>query len=302
MAAIAFLFPDGTFPTRRHRVQATVGAVAVGVLVVAEVWTYEQLDAPFAAVEPYGIEAPWVWWVWTVARHRLYDIERLISRTVGYAVLTPVIVAAYAAAAVPIGVALGRGSAWSTAAGTLAAAVAFGPVRTRVQRRAAGWFDPTRHRAVAEVERFVEPARDGTATPEGIGATLAGALGDPGARLLYWLPESGLHVDSDGSAVGPGSRPRGHADPAGGPGSRGLRAVARRDSTLVVEVADDGRGGASSRPGSGLHGLGDRVEALGGTLAHRQHGGRGHHRPRGPSTIAAIAIGSPVKKPPCGPR
>jgi signal transduction histidine kinase len=36
---------------------------------------------------------------------------------------------------------------------------------------------------------------------------------------------------------------------------------------LVVEVNDDGVGGAVERPGSGLQGLRDRVEAIGGTLA-----------------------------------
>jgi signal transduction histidine kinase len=34
----------------------------------------------------------------------------------------------------------------------------------------------------------------------------------------------------------------------------------------VVEVADDGVGGAGPSRGSGLVGLADRVEALGGTL------------------------------------
>jgi signal transduction histidine kinase len=34
----------------------------------------------------------------------------------------------------------------------------------------------------------------------------------------------------------------------------------------VVEVVDDGRGGADSERGSGLRGLADRVEALGGRL------------------------------------
>jgi signal transduction histidine kinase len=36
---------------------------------------------------------------------------------------------------------------------------------------------------------------------------------------------------------------------------------------LVVEVYDDGAGGAVERPGSGLEGLRDRVEAIGGTFA-----------------------------------
>jgi len=42
--------------------------------------------------------------------------------------------------------------------------------------------------------------------------------------------------------------------------------VARQDSLLRVEVADDGIGNARPLPGSGLSGLGDRVEALGGRL------------------------------------
>jgi signal transduction histidine kinase len=42
--------------------------------------------------------------------------------------------------------------------------------------------------------------------------------------------------------------------------------VVRTNGELVVEVADDGVGGASDGNGSGLRGLADRVEALGGRL------------------------------------
>jgi PAS domain S-box-containing protein len=42
--------------------------------------------------------------------------------------------------------------------------------------------------------------------------------------------------------------------------------VAASDSRVVVEVADDGVGGADPATGSGLRGLADRVEALGGSL------------------------------------
>jgi signal transduction histidine kinase len=42
--------------------------------------------------------------------------------------------------------------------------------------------------------------------------------------------------------------------------------VARRHAELVVEVADDGVGGADPADGSGLRGLADRIEALGGRL------------------------------------
>jgi signal transduction histidine kinase len=48
--------------------------------------------------------------------------------------------------------------------------------------------------------------------------------------------------------------------------SRAKVDVARRNGELVVEVVDDGVGGADTGGGSGLRGLADRVEALGGRL------------------------------------
>ena len=42
--------------------------------------------------------------------------------------------------------------------------------------------------------------------------------------------------------------------------------VSRTDGYVSVEVTDDGIGGADSESGSGLRGLADRVEALGGRL------------------------------------
>ena len=47
------------------------------------------------------------------------------------------------------------------------------------------------------------------------------------------------------------------------------------DGVLTVEVADDGAGGADPAGGSGLRGLVDRVEALGGRLRIDSPPGRG---------------------------
>jgi signal transduction histidine kinase len=49
------------------------------------------------------------------------------------------------------------------------------------------------------------------------------------------------------------------------------------DGMLRVEVADDGSGGADASAGSGLRGLRDRVEAVGGGVAIDSAGGRGTH-------------------------
>jgi signal transduction histidine kinase len=56
--------------------------------------------------------------------------------------------------------------------------------------------------------------------------------------------------------------------------------VRRDDGELVLEIADDGDGGARRRPGSGLEGLAQRVEALDGTLDIASPAG-------GPTTIFA---------------
>jgi signal transduction histidine kinase len=42
--------------------------------------------------------------------------------------------------------------------------------------------------------------------------------------------------------------------------------VCQSAGTIIVEVVDDGRGGADTEQGTGLRGLADRVEALGGRL------------------------------------
>jgi len=44
---------------------------------------------------------------------------------------------------------------------------------------------------------------------------------------------------------------------------------------LRIEVLDDGVGDAAERPGSGLEGLRDRAEAIGGTMELRSRTGEG---------------------------
>jgi signal transduction histidine kinase len=63
--------------------------------------------------------------------------------------------------------------------------------------------------------------------------------------------------------------------------------IAPENDMLRIEVVDDGVGGAAERPGSGLEGLRDRAEAIGGTMKLRSRAGQG--------TLVAVAIPSSAR-------
>jgi len=136
-----------------------------------------------------------------VMRYRLYDIDRLINRTLVYVLLTAGLAAVFAAVSLSLGVAIGSGSTLATAAGTLAVALVFGPLRSRAQVLVDRRFDRARYEGLRRIGRFLEDLRSGRAAPEAIGQVMAEATGDPSLELFFWLPAEQLHVDASGRAV-----------------------------------------------------------------------------------------------------
>ena len=61
-------------------------------------------------------------------------------------------------------------------------------------------------------------------------------------------------------------------------------------TALVVEIADDGVGGADAARGSGLRGLADRVEALGGRLTVVSPPGEGTRDRRAAALDAGVRL------------
>ena len=133
-----------------------------------------------------------------VLRYRLYEIDILINRTAVYAVLTGLLAAVYIAIALVAGVAMGTGSSWTTAAATLAVALAFRPLRVRVQRVVDRRFDRDRFEGVRRAERFLGDVRAGRAEPEEVGRVLAEAVGDDRVELYFWLPDGAVFADAGG--------------------------------------------------------------------------------------------------------
>jgi hypothetical protein len=95
-----------------------------------------------------------------VLRYRLYDLDRVISRTVAYALLTLLLGLGYAAVVLGLGRLLPEGSSLAVAAATLAAAAAFSPLRRRVQQVVDRRFNRRRYHAARTVEAFAARLRD----------------------------------------------------------------------------------------------------------------------------------------------
>jgi hypothetical protein len=68
-----------------------------------------------------------------ILRYRLYDLDRIISRTLAWTLLTLLLGLGYAAVALGLGGLLGRDSSLVVAAATLAVAAVFQPARRRIQ-------------------------------------------------------------------------------------------------------------------------------------------------------------------------
>jgi signal transduction histidine kinase len=133
-----------------------------------------------------------------ILRYRLYEIDVVVNRTLVYAALTLILAATFAATVVLLGTALGRGSGWATAAATLVVAVAFRPLRARMQDAVDRRFNRARYDALQRMTDFLEELRAGRAAPEEVEGILREVLSDPQLGLLFFLPESELYVDARG--------------------------------------------------------------------------------------------------------
>jgi hypothetical protein len=123
-------------------------AVVLGIPVLAD-WA----PAVWVVVLPVAVGA-------AVLRYRLYDLDRIVSRTVAYGLLTLLLGGGYALVILGLGQLVGRESPLVVAAATLAVAAVFQPARRRIQAAVDRRFNRRRHDTARIIEGFGTRLRD----------------------------------------------------------------------------------------------------------------------------------------------
>jgi hypothetical protein len=160
----------------------TLLADVLGVPVGGPVWAV--VDALSLALLPIAVGI-------AVLRYRLYEIDRLVSRTVSYGLLTAALVGLYlivVALLRPLLEPLTGSSSLAVAASTLAVAAAFNPARRRLQAVVDRRFDRARYDAARAVDGFASRMRDEVDLDEvtaRLRETVAATVGP--TRVAVWI-------------------------------------------------------------------------------------------------------------------
>jgi len=123
-----------------------------------------------------------------VLKYRLYEIDRIISRTLAYAIVTGQLVGVYAGLVLLATQVLRFHGPVAVAASTLAVAAPFTPLRSRVQRRVNRRFHRARYDADQVVASYAAQPKDAVdlkSVRDGLAAVVYQALNP--AHVSVWI-------------------------------------------------------------------------------------------------------------------
>lgn len=150
-----------------------------------------------------------------VLRHHLYDIDRIIRRSVVYGVLWAVISAVYVGVAAALGIAAGRRlPVWVAVGLTIAVTLLFQPARRRLEALADRWvFGPrkTRYELLAEFGAGLRETFDLDEVAPRLASTVRNGIDLSWARVSLFIDGAGGRrlqpVAADGIALGDDESP-----------------------------------------------------------------------------------------------
>ena len=143
-----------------------------------------------------------------------------------------------------LGTALGRGSAWATAGATLVVAVAFRPLRARVQDAVDRRFNRARYDALRRMAGFLEDLRAGRAAPEEVEGVLRELLAIRGSSSSSSCRERALRRRTRGPGAGLRRRARsGSRSSAAGSRSAWCSSTRRGEDRATCCAGSSRRGG-----------------------------------------------------------
>ena len=144
-----------------------------------------------------------------ILRYRLYDLDRIISRTLSYGLLTVLLGSAYTGVVLGLGELLGRASSLAVAGATLAVAAAFQPARRRVQALVDRRFNRHRYDAAQTIAAFSARLRQAIEL-DALTAELLAVVGQTmqPTQASLWLRPPSPHGSPNAARPGDGAPAR----------------------------------------------------------------------------------------------
>jgi hypothetical protein len=157
VAALVVRFAKSAGEERLQLKWCAAAALVLAVVFVASTWLN---SAAVNVLQSLAFVCLWTAIAVAVLKYRLYDIDRIISRTLAYAIVTGLLVGVYAGLVLLATQVFGFHTPVAVAASTLAAAALFSPLRRRVQHVVDRRFNRARYDAEQTVAAFAAHLKD----------------------------------------------------------------------------------------------------------------------------------------------
>ena len=157
VVALVVRFAKSSGDERLQLKWCAAAALVLAVVFVGSMWVN---SAAVSVLQSLAFLCLWTAIAMAVLKYRLYDIDRIISRTLAYAIVTGLLVGVYAGLVLLATRVLPLSSPVAVAASTLAAAALFSPLRRQVQRVVDRRFNRARYNADQTVAAFAARLKD----------------------------------------------------------------------------------------------------------------------------------------------